>query len=170
MRATILPWIQSGLVAWRGRGRSHRPVVPHGRAPAGGSLRIGRRVLIGGCLSLVSAFVWLRLPFSSGSSTAHGEARALLRLLGGILPDMGAARTVGEIYLRQHSGEGGRARLLYLLFGDGFAPAPPTIVRWLAERRAREFLSEDVVIVDGWLFSRSEARLCALVNLCVAPA
>jgi hypothetical protein len=32
--------------------------------------------------------------------------------------------------------------------------------------RARDFLEEDLVILDGWVFPRTEARLLALIALC----
>lgn len=36
----------------------------------------------------------------------------------------------------------------------------------LCEQRERDFVSDQVVVIDGWLLARTEARLCALASLC----
>lgn len=39
-------------------------------------------------------------------------------------------------------------------------------MRQLAVSRDRDFRDDDLVIIDGWLLARTEARLMALVALC----
>jgi hypothetical protein len=48
------------------------------------------------------------------------------------------------------------------------APAPLTtqsVVELIRERRAKDFRANQVVVLDGWLFSRTEAELCELLSM-----
>jgi hypothetical protein len=59
-----------------------------------------------------------------------------------------------------HPEERSRALLSNLLIaGDGTIPSR------LLRAVARDWSSNDVAVVDGWLLARSEARLCAVLYL-----
>jgi hypothetical protein len=81
--------------------------------------------------------------------------------------DPRAVRAIGRRYLAIARDEADRARLSDLVFGradladDSFA----ALQRHIATERARDFAADDTVILDGWILSRTEARLCALSAL-----
>jgi hypothetical protein len=60
-----------------------------------------------------------------------------------------------------HSEERSRALLSHLLIAghDGAIPSR------LLSAVARDWSGNHVVVVDGWLLARAEARLCALLHL-----
>lgn len=83
--------------------------------------------------------------------------------------DPASARAIGRRYLDLAPGEADRSHLLKLLhLPDPRLQAWPKrddLVRHLGALRDREFFSGDSVLIDGWVLSRSEARICALYCL-----
>ncbi len=69
---------------------------------------------------------------------------------------------VGRRYVALHPREADAALLARLLAADQ-SLHPATRVR-------RDFTRGDVVVVDGWLVARSEARTCALASLVLRDA
>ena len=82
-----------------------------------------------------------------------------------IFKDISAPRAVGAQYLETHPRESDVDLLVTEIFGN----APPTDPRELAsrlgERCKADFHNDDIVILDGWILARSEARACALTSL-----
>lgn len=79
----------------------------------------------------------------------------------GFFSDLAALRRLGAIYLAAHPEERSTARLSQLLIGGDH----DTIPSRLGSAVARDWASHDVVVVDGWLLARAEARLCAFLHL-----
>jgi hypothetical protein len=69
---------------------------------------------------------------------------------------------VGARYVRDHPEEAGAARALAGAWG---AREPALARRELQRAGAQDFALGRVVRVDGWVLSRTEARLCAAVWL-----
>jgi len=123
---------------------------------------VGRRDLI---LALVGlcAGAWGCAPGGRGEVRSNSGALGdWLRTCGaGIFPDLRALRRLGCIYLVAHSEERSAALLSHLLIAadDGTIPSR------LLSAVARDWSSNHVAVVDGWLLARTEARLCALLHL-----
>jgi hypothetical protein len=115
-------------------------------------------------MSLVPALVpW---PFAA-SAASRASRRQLVEAL---LPNITAARKVGERYLAQTPEERCTLRLTEALFGGALhhppaADALPHLRRIIEARRHQDFTRGDTVILDGWLLARTEARLCALAAM-----
>ena len=134
--------------------------------PARGRLGITRRsVLLGTLLPLVGC-----LPVQ-GSVDAGPQA--LSSWLRGLFPDPKAAADVGARYLRGRGMERSAPGLARLLFAcdlsseldrRGFERQ----LRAIAMGRARDYRDDDLVVLDGWPVTRTEARLLALVALCTS--
>jgi hypothetical protein len=131
-----------------------------------------RRWLIAG---VFGALGWIAPPSRPGSAGAHpASAEWLLALIG----DPDATRRIGEAYLAGHEDEQDAGLLIALLrssLADDAVPSEPEAVapreRQMAMRRLieEEFRQERVVDVDGWILSRSEARLYALHAMLMRP-
>jgi len=67
----------------------------------------------------------------------------------------------GATYLAAHPLERDPGLLLRLLVTDGAVPLPAALLAAIA----RDWRQHDVVVLDGWLLARSEARICALAYL-----
>ncbi len=87
-----------------------------------------------------------------------------------------SARIIGARYLAALSGPSARRRLIGQIerkFVASLPPFPePPVMLSEGEKRARldrqiraDFASERIVIVDGWVFSETEAQLCVLACL-----
>ena len=81
--------------------------------------------------------------------------------------DPRAVRAVGRSYLELASNEADRARLSDLIFGNAGLPdvSFSSLQRHIAAARARDHAAGDTIMLDGWILSRTEARLCALCAL-----
>jgi hypothetical protein len=107
-----------------------------------------------------------------GDPPGDARVRALLRTL----TDRDSAAVVGRVYLSGMPSEASPERLVRLLchFGCGWrrglvtAPAEQ-LRRWMREAVRNDFETGQIVTVDGWQLSVTEARVCALVALCAAP-
>jgi len=95
---------------------------------------------------------------------------AATRLVG-LLPRPRAILAIGDAYLRtRHRGQASLADLTEMIVreidaGIGQVDDPRALRRALRQRMAREFASGDMVLVDGWLLSTTEARLYAVAAL-----
>jgi hypothetical protein len=83
------------------------------------------------------------------------------------------AREIGKMYTRQYPGVGERSyqqltrellAALELELGDLSYLSLDSLSERLGEQVRRDFAVENVVIVDRWMFSRTEALLCALAR------
>jgi hypothetical protein len=125
------------------------------------SLGFTRRSFLAGLAAgIAGAALGLRLYLSGG-----GASREAARLAG-MLPHAQSAARLGRLYLEGAPQEADAARLVALI---NAAPAPTDTdeaLRAKLDARIRDdFINNDLVAVDGWLLSRTEARLCALVSL-----
>jgi hypothetical protein len=77
---------------------------------------------------------------------------------------------IGETYLHQHPDEADAALLRRLLFKNASPPTLRALRGLIAKLSANDFLHCDVVILGGWIFARSEARICALASLAMSRA
>jgi hypothetical protein len=73
--------------------------------------------------------------------------------------DSKAAAAIGRQYLRQYPEEASAAWLAESLFGG--EPAAEKI----RAGRQQDFRDGEVVVIDGWFFARTEARLLALLSM-----
>jgi hypothetical protein len=109
-----------------------------------------------------------RLPFAA-SPPPDPEARLLTRLAG-LFGEPASATALGAAYLRQAPEEAEPGCLLSRLFPDA---ATEVLERWsdgvlrstLARRLAEDFANSRTVVLQGWVLSRSEARLFAAAAL-----
>jgi hypothetical protein len=103
-----------------------------------------------------------------GAGAAGGSAWRLLvaeesthPAVEGLFRDVGAAKRVGEAYLAEHAGEADERKLLSLLeLPSGLAPE--ALRERLGAAVRLDYERSQLVAVEGWYLSRTEARLCAL--------
>jgi hypothetical protein len=86
-----------------------------------------------------------------------------------MIADLESARRVGQVYLQKAPDEADRGRLLTRLFPE-LAPArhaksPAAWRQSYAAKCRQDFADGHTVRLDGWVLSRTEARLCALAAL-----
>jgi hypothetical protein len=87
-----------------------------------------------------------------------------------LFDELEPARRIGRVYLSAHPDEADEPALVRLLEAmpgwDRALEASPARLGELARSAlARDFERGLTVTVDGWILSRTEARLCALVAL-----
>lgn len=103
-----------------------------------------------------------------GAGCKDDPAGAPGDLVGALACQGRGAAELGEIYLKGHPEERDADRLVSLLLPD--APAKlkrSEAMRRLKEASAREYAADEIVTLDGWMLSRTEARVLALAA--VAP-
>lgn len=85
-----------------------------------------------------------------------------------------SAARIGRAYLRAEPGDGNVDHLLDTIVAaiatetdgrDPLAADDAVLAELLARRIVTDFASRDLAVVEGWVLSRTEARLCALVAL-----
>lgn len=117
---------------------------------------------LGVSLAWRSVGSWPFLPVSSSPS----------QRLAGLLTHAESARVVGREYLRTIPAEGSRAVLTTRIAAR--LPGGLETVETASDRRLRELLlratladfeHERTVVLDGWVLSQTEARLCALAAM-----
>jgi hypothetical protein len=78
-----------------------------------------------------------------------------------------AAQSLGRLYLASHAEEADSGFLTAMLFGlphgQPWAGGAEGARRHLALEQRRDFAESRIAVVDGWILSRTEARICALV-------
>ena len=74
-------------------------------------------------------------------------------------------RQVGALYLAANPAEADREKLRHWVLGAG---ADPVEMRLLG-RIAGDWCAQDIVVISGWVFARTEARLCAYLHLGGVP-
>jgi hypothetical protein len=125
--------------------------------------RIGRRramaSLGAGSLALAVAG-----PGDIASLSSRTAAAPVATWLRSMIADLESARRVGQLYLQTAPEDADRDRLLADLF--------PRLEPQAGDRRdsfaaccRQDFADGATVRVDGWVLSRTEARLCALAAL-----
>lgn len=86
--------------------------------------------------------------------------------------DLQAARAVGQAYLRDAPQESDACILTDMIIKSGTdlmqrfdVLSEKDLIAKLRNAITEDFVSENTVQVDGWILSRTEARLCALCAL-----
>ncbi len=107
---------------------------------------------------------------SAGASDAVTSARRLVRrhigrTLSLILSEGVTPHTLGRSYLSLHPEEANVERLWPALVGSRVPSEANELELHLAELRRRDFEDGEILIVDGWVLARTEARACALMVL-----
>ena len=123
---------------------------------------VGRR-------DLIFALIGLCTGVLGCASGGQGEVRSSSRALGdwvrdcgaGFFSDFTALRQLGTIYLVAHPEERSRALLSHLLIAGDDGTIPSRLLSAVAQ----DWSSNRVVVVDGWVLARAEARLCAFLHL-----
>jgi hypothetical protein len=114
-----------------------------------------------------------RLPLAA-SGAPNLDVQLLARLVA-FFGEPGSAAALGAAYLRQAPEEADAGRLVTRLFPGASSAA---LERWsdgalrsaLAQRLAEDFAHSRTVILQGWVLSRSEARLFAAAALAQGAA
>ena len=96
---------------------------------------------------------------------APSRSDACRRLVESLFLDPDAAARLGRRYLVLHPHERDVASMLDGLLEPGERPSRAGLRRRLRARQRHDFAGGVTVIVDGWILSRTEARLCAAVAL-----
>jgi hypothetical protein len=122
-----------------------------------------RQLLVAALLPLASSF-----DVPNGLAGASGSVVRWVRR--SFFPDVRVAASVGDLYLRKQPEEGSAARLAYELFGnDAFRDVDRDGDGRLRERlrtsRDLDFRNDDLVVLNGWVVARTEARLLGLLSL-----
>jgi hypothetical protein len=116
------------------------------------------RALAGACLAL-------SMPLAFGVRTSPcfvTDLQTWLREAGaGLFEDLASLGQIGRAYLASHGHERDLRLLSRLLLDRGSTP----IQRRLIERIALDWRTHDIVLVEGWVLARTEARLCAALHL-----
>jgi hypothetical protein len=117
-----------------------------------------------GCASGLSL-----MPRRVQARTLWGSTDELATRLGSLLYDRAAARRLGSLYVRQVPAEDDPHTLARLAIGAQQANDVDSIdldglsLRRRIDAQVRgDFVSGNTIRVDGWILSRTEARLCAL--------
>ncbi len=90
---------------------------------------------------------------------ARQSPRPIRNAIQALFDDLPAAQSLGRLYLAQN-----RDPAPLLRPAPGSEPAGAIRAR-VARCRARDFAAGDTAVLDGWIFSRTEARLLALAAL-----
>jgi hypothetical protein len=79
--------------------------------------------------------------------------------------DERALAAIGARYLYDRPDEADVGSLRLFVFGDRSATSVGALCRIACEQAARDFARADVVVIEGWVLARTEARLFALAHL-----
>jgi hypothetical protein len=82
-----------------------------------------------------------------------------------LFTDPGPPGHIGRHYLQSFSQETNCAFLKSAIIGETQLQDPRQLRTLLAQKREHDFRTGDIAIVDGWVLSRTEARVCALMAL-----
>ena len=126
-------------------------------------LALSRRSFI----SRVSASAAIALaPLGAHSQPNHDPAAIsdLASRVSGIFGDLDAPATIGARYLELYRDQDSNW-IPALLRSDLLALRAERLRSEIARRIRRDFSRKDIALVDGWVLSRTEARLCALMSL-----
>ena len=106
-------------------------------------------------------FRWLRISADAGDL----EIPTVKYCLSKVLTDESGARLIGKAYLSTYPDERDRMLILKDLLGPAKLRGPSDLRRRIAQRRQQDFIRGAVVVVDGWILAKSEARAAALTVL-----
>jgi hypothetical protein len=117
-------------------------------------------------LAVSPIFFWRATRWLQGSEEAGDlEIPTVKYCLSNILTDESGARLIGKAYLAAYPDERDRRLILKELIGPTKLRGPGDLRRRIAQRRQQDFIQGAVVVVDGWILAKSEARAAALTVL-----
>lgn len=124
-----------------------------------------RTLLVAGATLLAGAGFFAARLFRSGAGSRARDADRLLAFFA----EPERIRALGESYLKAHPEEADRERLISLLLDEIGEVSDLDSDEQLRERVGAavhdDFAAERTVRVEGWIVSRTEARLTALVAM-----
>lgn len=109
----------------------------------------------------------------TGFAKSNGRVRCAISIdaqrLMKILKQKRSARAIGKAYLELEPKEADTTYLVKAICGSGLDLKRAFLVRddvllrtAIANRIRHDFIKRRTVMIDGWLLSRTEARICAL--------
>jgi hypothetical protein len=116
-------------------------------------------------LALAPVFFWRPGWQRDSLGTGGRQIRIVKHFLSNVLTDERSARLVGKAYLSAYLDERDGISILKDLLGPARLRGPNDLRRRIARRREQDFMVGDVVVVDGWILAKSEARAAALTVL-----
>jgi hypothetical protein len=131
-------------------------------------VNFGRRGLLASAPWL--AMLALGRPWPVRAATKPAIDSAGSAALANLLSEVDSARVVGREYLRHHPDERDPEHVqhdLTVALGGRLEAFDPAALRERVRRRVRQdFAENQITLVDGWILSNTEVRLCALAALC----
>lgn len=121
-----------------------------------------RQVLLGLGSILISGVTSLHRSAPDASPGLWADRKALIV---GLLPAAVFTWSMGQLYLTKFPHERDRELLWHLLFEKAELNGVHEGRALMDERIETDFQACNVLILDGWVVARSEARLCALRSL-----
>jgi hypothetical protein len=107
------------------------------------------------------------LAASASPSAIHDltNAREIRRALTTIFTQASASKAIGHKYLTKYCDEASAEYLWRMIRGSSTLSSPGDLKTHLRRLREKNFEEGEIVILDGWILARIEARACALVAL-----
>lgn len=121
--------------------------------------RVRRKILAGALLTAVNA-----LPLSRALSATPRDYGRPPNVPS---DDLLTRIWLGQHYLKIHPEECSASRISYVLFGDEYVNLRrlnnrPDLQQQVLQQHDRDFRQGDLVIIAGWVLTRTEARVFAL--------
>ena len=85
--------------------------------------------------------------------------------LSDLVSDPDSAAAIGAAYLRENPALASRSRLLRQLALPQTLPNRGRLASLMERRISSDFENQRVLVLNGWLVSRSEAAICGLIAL-----
>ena len=118
---------------------------------------------------LMSTTSWLAgsycFPRLYGSREGGMTVAEIKRSLLGLFGDLDSPRILGKRYLDLYPEETQRVLLLAGRIQSAQLGTSSAVRKFLAQQREFDFRNCEIVIIDGWLLSRTEVEVCALTVL-----
>jgi hypothetical protein len=124
------------------------------------------RCLIAG-FGVVGALSPSTLSAAASPSAIPGlaDAREIRHALTTIFTQASASKAIGHKYLAKYRDEASVDYLWRMIRGSSTLSPPGDLKTHLRRLREKNFEDGEIVILDGWILARTEARACALVAL-----
>jgi hypothetical protein len=109
----------------------------------------------------------LAIPFSSCSSTDSTLQKTLAHpQMLSYLCDEKTLKDIGKKYRQTIPGEDDAGKLQTLLTNNNNSTKQPAAIQTLLEQQIKkDFETNEIVVVNGWILSKTEARQCALFSM-----
>ena len=118
-------------------------------------------------LSAITALTLFNLPFLESCRNDSKKMAVALPLLFSHMVDIKAVKEAGAAYRKINPAEDDRSKLSGLLLGEHQQQKlnKNEIQTLLDKQVTSDFKTGNIVVADGWVMSRTEARQCALFSL-----